>query len=61
MEMQESFYQDYVECIKNTVDIKLMNQDIRFMMKTVITALKINATLSDLHTSLLRFYSQRSD
>lgn len=59
LEKQETLYQEFVKCVKNTVDIKQMNQDLRLILRSVIIAFKTNATLSDLYTSSLRLYSQR--
>lgn len=59
LEKQESLYQEFVKCVTATVDVKQMTQDIRFMLRSIITAMKINSTLSELHTSSLRLYSQR--
>lgn len=60
LEKQETLYQEFMKCVQNTVDIKQMNQDIRFMVRTIILALKFNSTLSEMQTSSLRLYSQRS-
>lgn len=57
---QEILYQDFVNCVKNTVDIKMMNQDLRFMLRTIITSMKFTPmTLSDTVISSIRVYSQR--
>lgn len=56
---QEILYQDFVNCVKNTVDIKMMNQDLRFMLRTIITSMKFTPmTLSDTVISSIRVYSQ---
>ncbi len=59
LEKQETMYQEYVNCVKNTVDLKQMNMDMRFMIRTIITSLKFSTTITDLQTSSMRLYAQR--
>lgn len=55
----EMLYQEFVDCVKNTVDIKMMNQDLRFMLKSIITSMKFTTSMSETVMSSIRVYSQR--
>ncbi|KAG4070311.1 hypothetical protein HA402_009390 [Bradysia odoriphaga] len=55
---QETLYQEFIDCVKNAVDIKMMNQDLRFILKSIITSMKLTTTLSDTVVSSIRVYSQ---
>lgn len=59
LERQATLYQEFMNCVKNTVDIKMMNQDLRFMLKSIIMSMKFTTTLSDAAISSIRVYSQR--
>ncbi|KAJ6623930.1 hypothetical protein Bhyg_17258 [Pseudolycoriella hygida] len=55
---QEFFYQEFVKCVQNTVDLKMMNQDFRLLLRTIILAHKFNSTLSDMYKSSLQLFSK---